>query len=122
MNRDLTETQALPRLDADAHHERTHRVAVARANARAAVEETARAFPSWSATPPAERGVLLQRASELLRWHVSQRNCSNSLRPIASGGLRVAPCSQSANSVGSCTMMRPIILECDVPQYSAQNR
>jgi acyl-CoA reductase-like NAD-dependent aldehyde dehydrogenase len=36
------------------------------ADARAAVEAAARAFPGWSATPPAERETLLKRASELL--------------------------------------------------------
>ena len=40
--------------------------AAARASARTAVEAAERAFPGWSATPPAERGGLLQRASELL--------------------------------------------------------
>jgi acyl-CoA reductase-like NAD-dependent aldehyde dehydrogenase len=35
-------------------------------NARAAVEAAARAFHDWSATPPAERGRLLERGSELL--------------------------------------------------------
>jgi acyl-CoA reductase-like NAD-dependent aldehyde dehydrogenase len=37
-----------------------------REDARTAVEAAARAFPAWSATPPAERGRLLGRASELL--------------------------------------------------------
>jgi vanillin dehydrogenase len=36
------------------------------ANARDAVEAAERAFPDWSATPAAERGRLLERASELL--------------------------------------------------------
>jgi acyl-CoA reductase-like NAD-dependent aldehyde dehydrogenase len=40
--------------------------AAARANARAGVEAAERAFPSWSATSPAERRGALQRASELL--------------------------------------------------------
>ena len=40
--------------------------AAARASARTAVEAAERAFPGWSATLPAERGGLLQRASELL--------------------------------------------------------
>jgi acyl-CoA reductase-like NAD-dependent aldehyde dehydrogenase len=40
--------------------------AAAREEARAAVEAAERAFPGWSATPPAERGGLLARASELL--------------------------------------------------------
>jgi vanillin dehydrogenase len=40
--------------------------ATARANARAAVEAAERSFPDWSATPAAERGRLLERASELL--------------------------------------------------------
>src|SRR6266487_2789949 len=38
----------------------------ARITARRAVEAAARAFPQWSATPPGDRGGLLQRASELL--------------------------------------------------------
>jgi vanillin dehydrogenase len=41
-------------------------VAAARSSARAAVEAAERAFPGWSATPPAQRGRLLERARELL--------------------------------------------------------
>jgi acyl-CoA reductase-like NAD-dependent aldehyde dehydrogenase len=37
-----------------------------RGDARAAVEAAAQAFPTWSATPPAKRTRLLERASELL--------------------------------------------------------
>jgi acyl-CoA reductase-like NAD-dependent aldehyde dehydrogenase len=38
----------------------------AQGEARAAVEAAERAFPGWSSMPPATRGGLLQRASELL--------------------------------------------------------
>jgi acyl-CoA reductase-like NAD-dependent aldehyde dehydrogenase len=40
--------------------------AASREAARAAVVAAERAFPRWSATPPPERGRLLERASELL--------------------------------------------------------
>jgi acyl-CoA reductase-like NAD-dependent aldehyde dehydrogenase len=41
-------------------------VTAARGGARAAVEAAERAFPSWSAAPPAQRRRLLERARELL--------------------------------------------------------
>jgi len=42
------------------------RTAASREAARAAVAAAELAFPRWSATPPPERGTVLQRASELL--------------------------------------------------------
>jgi vanillin dehydrogenase len=63
----LTSTEELPGVHASNRVEDVGAAATpARANARAAVEAAERAFPDWSATPPAERGRLLQRASELL--------------------------------------------------------
>jgi acyl-CoA reductase-like NAD-dependent aldehyde dehydrogenase len=44
----------------------TDSAAANRENARAAVVTAELAFPGWSATPPAERSRLLERASELL--------------------------------------------------------
>jgi benzaldehyde dehydrogenase (NAD) len=41
-------------------------MAAASSRATTAAEAAQRAFPGWSATPPAERGKLLRRASELL--------------------------------------------------------
>ncbi len=42
------------------------RIARAKSEARAAVEAAERAFPAWSATPPAERRRLLERSKDLL--------------------------------------------------------
>jgi delta 1-pyrroline-5-carboxylate dehydrogenase len=64
VTQELTNTRELARADI---HNRAKLVgndlAAARGDARAAVEAAERAFPSWSATPAAERGGLLQRAS-----------------------------------------------------------
>jgi acyl-CoA reductase-like NAD-dependent aldehyde dehydrogenase len=40
--------------------------------ARAAVEAAARAFPAWAATPPRDRGVLLQRAAAVLMERLAE--------------------------------------------------
>jgi len=67
MTQHLTGTEELPGADASNRAERVGAAATAaRANARRAIEAAERAFPGWSATPPAERRGLLQRASELL--------------------------------------------------------
>src|SRR5438093_4407698 len=62
-----TSTEELPGAEAGNRAERVGAAAAeARARARAAVEAAERAFPGWSASPAAERGRLLERASELL--------------------------------------------------------
>jgi len=67
MTRDPTGAEELPSAGASNRAGRVGTAAAAaRANARAAVETAERAFPAWSATPPAERCGLLERASELL--------------------------------------------------------
>ena len=67
MSQDLRSTEEAPSADASNRAEHVGPGApAARAHARAAVEAAERAFPSWSATPAAERRRLLERASELL--------------------------------------------------------
>jgi len=67
MTLDLSTTEELADADASSAAKRVgNGLAAARASARAAVEAAGRAFPSWSARPPAERGALLRRASEAL--------------------------------------------------------
>jgi acyl-CoA reductase-like NAD-dependent aldehyde dehydrogenase len=65
MSQDLTVTAERPRTDATS-------VATPVARARAAVDAAQRAFPGWSATPPSDRSVLLQRAAELLMDHQAE--------------------------------------------------
>src|SRR5436189_6203730 len=56
-------------------------------------------------------------------WHEPQRCCSNSAAPATSGVVSpVLPDSHCSYSVGDITWTLPTILECCVPQYSAQNR
>jgi acyl-CoA reductase-like NAD-dependent aldehyde dehydrogenase len=67
MTEHLSGTEEIPSAAASSRVEGVGTAAAAaRANARAVVEAAERAFPGWSATPPAERRGLLQRASELL--------------------------------------------------------
>ena len=67
MTQQLTSIEEFPTAGAGngAEHGRAA-AAATRADARAAVEAAERAFPGWSATLPAQRGTLLERASELL--------------------------------------------------------
>src|SRR5438270_2834747 len=72
MTRGLTVTEELPGADLANGAERGGAAAAARANARAAVEAAAGAFPGWAATAAAERGRLLERASEVLMERQTQ--------------------------------------------------
>src|SRR5688572_74745 len=56
------------------------------------------------------------------KWQLTQPNCSNSCCPRAVIDMPPPPPSHAWYSFGSMTNTRPIMPECLVPQYSAQNR
>jgi benzaldehyde dehydrogenase (NAD) len=66
MSETLTVDEAAPPVDAVRAARAQDTLTAAVASARAVVDAAQQAVPAWSATPPAERGALLQRAAELL--------------------------------------------------------
>jgi hypothetical protein len=62
------------------------------------------------------------RAWLSLVWQVTQPISVNSFSPAAGSEPSAAPPSHVWKSLGSITTTLPIIAECLVPQYSAQNK
>ena len=73
--------------------------------------------------------VLAQRRRAGLpsaRWHVPHAWIRKTFSPATATGTfcapGVSPESHASNAAGSIATTRPIMPECSVPQYSAQNR
>src|SRR5262245_34808957 len=56
------------------------------------------------------------------RWHVLHERLANSSAPPSASDPGAPPLNHAWYSLGSITTTEPVMPECLVPQYSAQNR